>query len=118
MSAPVDPLVNHPRRAGRVRVRSGLPLAGPGRAPWGPHRSVWKMQRASGGWALASLHGPGRLASPAADTHAACTPVSAAGACCRYRKIKDINKGSFGFVVLAENLETREQVAIKFTRVE
>lgn len=36
----------------------------------------------------------------------------------RYRKIKDINKGSFGFVVLAENLETREQVAIKFTRVE
>jgi serine/threonine-protein kinase SRK2 len=36
----------------------------------------------------------------------------------RYRKIKDINKGSFGFVVLAENLETRDQVAIKFTRVE
>ncbi|KAL4434192.1 hypothetical protein ABPG75_000633 [Micractinium tetrahymenae] len=36
----------------------------------------------------------------------------------RYRKIKDINKGSFGFVVLAENLETREQVAIKFTRVD
>lgn len=38
----------------------------------------------------------------------------------RYRKIKDINKGSFGFVVLAENLESpnREQVAIKFTRVE
>lgn len=36
----------------------------------------------------------------------------------RYRKIKDINKGSFGFVVLAENVETREQVAIKFTRVE
>ena len=36
----------------------------------------------------------------------------------RYRKIKGINKGSFGFVVLAENLETREQVAIKFTRVE
>ncbi|PRW59234.1 sulfur stress regulator [Chlorella sorokiniana] len=36
----------------------------------------------------------------------------------RYRKIKDINKGSFGFVVLAENLESREQVAIKFTRVD
>ena len=38
----------------------------------------------------------------------------------RYRKIKDINKGSFGFVVLAENVESenREQVAIKFTRVE
>lgn len=36
----------------------------------------------------------------------------------RYRKIKDINKGSFGFVVLAENVETHEQVAIKFTRVE
>lgn len=36
----------------------------------------------------------------------------------RYRKVKDINKGSFGFVVLAENLETNEHVAIKFTRVE
>lgn len=49
------------------------------------------------------------MATPAADPLAGNT---------RYRKIKDINKGSFGFVVLAENLETREQVAIKFTRVE
>ena len=36
----------------------------------------------------------------------------------RYRKLKDINKGSFGVVILAENLQTQEQVAIKFTRVE
>lgn len=49
------------------------------------------------------------MAQPAGDPLAGNT---------RYRKIKDINKGSFGFVVLAENLETREQVAIKFTRVE
>ncbi|EFN57836.1 hypothetical protein CHLNCDRAFT_51150 [Chlorella variabilis] len=49
------------------------------------------------------------MAQPAGDPLAGNT---------RYRKIKDINKGSFGFVVLAENLETREQVAIKFTRVD
>lgn len=35
----------------------------------------------------------------------------------RYRTIKYVNKGSFGFVVLAENLETHEQVAIKFVEV-
>jgi hypothetical protein len=36
----------------------------------------------------------------------------------RYRQLKYINRGSFGFVVLAENLQTKEQVAIKFVRVE
>lgn len=35
----------------------------------------------------------------------------------RYRTLKYINKGSFGFVVLAENTETRETVAIKFVDV-
>ena len=45
-------------------------------------------------------------------------PTDPLGGLPSYRKFKDINKGSFGFVVLAENLESREQVAIKFTRVE
>eukprot|EP00887_Chlorella_sp_A99_P000790 scaffold5.g790.t1 len=36
----------------------------------------------------------------------------------RYRTIRHINKGSFGFVVLARNLETNEEVAVKLTRVD
>lgn len=35
----------------------------------------------------------------------------------RYQTLKYINKGSFGFVVLAENKETHETVAIKFVEV-
>ncbi|KFM24010.1 Serine/threonine-protein kinase SAPK2 [Auxenochlorella protothecoides] len=35
----------------------------------------------------------------------------------RYRTLKYINKGSFGFVVLAESRDTRETVAIKFVEV-
>lgn len=35
----------------------------------------------------------------------------------RYSTLKYINKGSFGFVVLAENKETHETVAIKFVEV-
>ena len=36
----------------------------------------------------------------------------------RYRMLKYINRGSFGFVILAQNLDTKEQVAIKFVEVE
>ena len=35
----------------------------------------------------------------------------------KYRKIKFINSGSFGYVILAENKETGERVAIKFVEV-
>lgn len=35
----------------------------------------------------------------------------------RYKGVKYINKGSFGFVVLAEDVETKEPVAIKFVLV-
>lgn len=36
----------------------------------------------------------------------------------RYKMIKYINRGSFGFVILAENIQTKEQVAIKFVKIE
>ena len=32
----------------------------------------------------------------------------------RYRKIRELNTGAFGFVLLAEDRETKENVAIKF----
>lgn len=32
----------------------------------------------------------------------------------RYRKIKDINSGSYGFVQLCQDTRTNEQVAVKF----
>ena len=32
----------------------------------------------------------------------------------RYRKIKDINSGSYGFVQLCQDNRTNEQVAVKF----
>lgn len=35
----------------------------------------------------------------------------------RYKNIKYLNKGSFGYVVLAEDLQTQEQVAIKFVKI-
>jgi serine/threonine protein kinase len=35
----------------------------------------------------------------------------------RYRTLKYINRGSFGFVLLVEDLATKEQVAIKFVEV-
>lgn len=36
----------------------------------------------------------------------------------KYRRVRYINSGSFGYVILAENIQTGEQVAIKFTEVE
>ena len=33
---------------------------------------------------------------------------------CRYKKLRDINHGAFGFVILAEDQTTQEQVALKF----
>jgi len=36
----------------------------------------------------------------------------------KYKKVKFINSGSFGYVILAENKQTGERVAIKFVQVE
>lgn len=35
----------------------------------------------------------------------------------KYRTVKYLNRGSFGFVLLAVNKETNEEVAIKFVLV-
>lgn len=35
-----------------------------------------------------------------------------------YRKLKFINSGSFGYVILAENIQSGEQLAIKFVEID
>lgn len=35
----------------------------------------------------------------------------------RYREVKFLNAGSFGSVILAEDKQTNEQVAIKFVQI-
>lgn len=36
----------------------------------------------------------------------------------RYQRVKYLNSGSFGYVVLAKDIQTGENVAIKFVQVE